>query len=135
MINPVLVDEGSRLVVRCEASGNPTPEYKWYKDGAELKKSKEIRIKNGKKNSKVQIGSAKLEDSGNYTCVAENTLGKENGTSTVHVKSSKYKLLFKVVDQHGVQQRRRQDCVFTDGLPSFLVNAKYILLTMCRDER
>ncbi|KAG1940473.1 pro-neuregulin-2, membrane-bound isoform [Pimephales promelas] len=87
MRNPVLVDEGSKLIVKCEASGNPTPEYKWYKDGAELKKSKEIRIRNGKKNSKVQIGRAKLEDSGNYTCVAENTLGKENGTSTVHVQS------------------------------------------------
>lgn len=45
-----------------------------------------------RRNSRVQIGSAKLEDSGNYTCVAENSLGKENGTSTVHVKSSKYKL-------------------------------------------
>ncbi|KAL0162505.1 hypothetical protein M9458_041901, partial [Cirrhinus mrigala] len=44
MKNPVLVDEGSRLIVRCEASGNPTPQYKWYKDGAELKKSKEIKI-------------------------------------------------------------------------------------------
>uniref|UniRef100_A0A673IPN1 Neuregulin 2a n=2 Tax=Sinocyclocheilus rhinocerous TaxID=307959 RepID=A0A673IPN1_9TELE len=88
MKNPVLVDEGSRLIVRCEASGNPTPQYKWYKDGAELKKSKEIKIsRNGKKTSKVHISSAKLEDSGNYTCVAENILGKENGTSTVHVQS------------------------------------------------
>ncbi|XP_067280518.1 neuregulin 2a isoform X9 [Pseudorasbora parva] len=87
MRNRVTVDEGSRLIVKCEASGNPTPEYKWYKDGAELKKSKEIRIRNSKKNSKVQIGSAKLEDSGNYTCVAENSLGKENGTSTVQVQS------------------------------------------------
>ncbi|KAF4098454.1 hypothetical protein G5714_020484 [Onychostoma macrolepis] len=88
MKNPVLVDEGSRLIVRCEASGSPTPQYKWYKDGAELKKSKEIKIsRNGKKTSKVQISSAKLEDSGNYTCVAENILGKDNGTSTVHVQS------------------------------------------------
>ncbi|XP_016100383.1 pro-neuregulin-2, membrane-bound isoform-like isoform X2 [Sinocyclocheilus grahami] len=90
MKNPVLVDEGSRLIVRCEASGNPTPQYKWYKDGTELKKSKskEIKIsKNGKKTSKVQISSAKLEDSGNYTCMAENSLGKDNGTSTVHVQS------------------------------------------------
>ncbi|XP_059397577.1 pro-neuregulin-2, membrane-bound isoform-like isoform X11 [Carassius carassius] len=88
MKNPVLVDEGSRLILRCGASGNPTPQYKWYKDGAELKKSKEIKIsRNGKKTSKVQISSAKLEDSGNYTCVAENSLGKKNGTSTVHVQS------------------------------------------------
>lgn len=83
----VLVDEGRKLIVKCEASGNPTPEYKWYKDGAELKKSKQLKIRNGKKNSKVQIGSAKLEDSGNYTCVAENIVGKVNGTSTVHVQS------------------------------------------------
>ncbi|XP_051955521.1 pro-neuregulin-2, membrane-bound isoform-like isoform X2 [Xyrauchen texanus] len=87
MKNPVLVGEGSRLIVKCEASGSPTLEYKWYKDGTELKKSKEIRIRNGKKNSKVQIGRAKPEDSGNYTCVAENYLGKDNGTSTVHVQS------------------------------------------------
>ncbi|XP_005161384.2 neuregulin 2a isoform X11 [Danio rerio] len=87
MKNPVLADEGSRLIVKCEATGSPAPEYKWYKDGAELKRSKEIKIRNNKKNSKVQIGSAKLEDSGNYTCVAENILGKANGTSTVHVQS------------------------------------------------
>nr|XP_055035174.1 neuregulin 2a isoform X8 [Misgurnus anguillicaudatus] len=88
MKSPVFVGEGRKLVVKCEASGNPTPEYKWYKDGAELKKSKEIRIgRKGKKNSKVQIDSAKLEHSGNYTCVAENFLGKDNGTSTVHVQS------------------------------------------------
>uniref|UniRef100_A0A9J8BSL8 Neuregulin 2a n=1 Tax=Cyprinus carpio carpio TaxID=630221 RepID=A0A9J8BSL8_CYPCA len=88
MKNRVSVGEGSKLIVRCGASGNPTPQYKWYKDGTELKKSKEIKIsRNGKKTSKVQISSAKLEDSGNYTCVAENILGKENGTSTVHVQS------------------------------------------------
>ncbi|XP_026051706.1 neuregulin 2a isoform X6 [Carassius auratus] len=88
MKNPVLVNEGSKLIVRCEAYGKPTPEYKWYKDGTELKKSKQIKIsKKGRKTSKVQISSAKLEDSGNYTCVAENIKGKDNGTSTVHVQS------------------------------------------------
>ncbi|XP_065143220.1 neuregulin 2a isoform X6 [Paramisgurnus dabryanus] len=88
MKSPVFVGEGRKLIVKCEASGKPTPEYKWYKDGAELKRSKEIKIgRKGKKNSKVQIDSAKLEHSGNYTCVAENLLGRDNGTSTVHVQS------------------------------------------------
>lgn len=88
MKSPVFVGEGRKLIVKCEASGKPTPEYKWYKDGAELKRSKEIKIgRKGKKNSKVQIDSAKLEHSGNYTCVAENILGRDNGTSTVHVQS------------------------------------------------
>uniref|UniRef100_A0A674EQT9 Neuregulin 2a n=1 Tax=Salmo trutta TaxID=8032 RepID=A0A674EQT9_SALTR len=79
-----MVDEGSRLTVKCEATGNPSPTYKWFKDGSELKKSREVKIK---KNSRVQISRAKLEDSGNYTCVAENLLGNSNSTSTVHVQS------------------------------------------------
>ncbi|TRY58432.1 hypothetical protein DNTS_002058 [Danionella cerebrum] len=54
MKTSLLVDEGSRLMVKCEATGNPTPEYKWYKDGTELKKSKEIRIRNGNGNSDRQ---------------------------------------------------------------------------------
>lgn len=46
-----------------------------------------------RKLSRVQISRAKLEDSGNYTCVVENSLGKDNSTGTVNVQSSKYPLL------------------------------------------
>ncbi|XP_041948462.1 neuregulin 2a isoform X3 [Alosa sapidissima] len=86
MKSPVFVAEGKRHTLKCEASGSSIS-YKWYKDGSELKKSKEIKIKMGKRNSRVQINNARLEDSGNYTCVAENIHGRENGTSTVHVQS------------------------------------------------
>uniref|UniRef100_A0A8C9RRX0 Neuregulin 2 n=1 Tax=Scleropages formosus TaxID=113540 RepID=A0A8C9RRX0_SCLFO len=82
--NPGLVPEGGKLMLKCEATGNPTPTYTWYKDGSELKRSKEVKIK---RNSKIQINKAKLEDSGNYTCVVENTLGKEITTSTISVQS------------------------------------------------
>ncbi|XP_041707478.2 pro-neuregulin-2, membrane-bound isoform-like [Coregonus clupeaformis] len=84
--NPLMVDEGSRLTVKCEATGNPIPTYKWFKDGSELKKSREVKIKSSQKNSRVQISRAKLEDSGNYTCVAKNLLGNSTSTSTVHVQ-------------------------------------------------
>uniref|UniRef100_A0A8C7RSB5 Neuregulin 2a n=1 Tax=Oncorhynchus mykiss TaxID=8022 RepID=A0A8C7RSB5_ONCMY len=83
----LMVEEGSRLTVKCEATGNPSPTYKWFKDGSELKKSREVKIKSSQKNSRVQISRAKLEHSGNYTCVAENLLGNSNSTSTVHVQS------------------------------------------------
>ncbi|XP_063059813.1 neuregulin 2a isoform X3 [Engraulis encrasicolus] len=87
MKSPVFVAEGKRHTLKCEATGSPTIHYRWYKDGDELTKSKEIKIKHGKRNSRVQINNARLEDSGNYTCVAENDYGRENGTSTVHVQS------------------------------------------------
>ena len=45
MRNPLIVDEGSKLTVKCEATGNPAPIYRWFKDGNELKKSKKVRIK------------------------------------------------------------------------------------------
>ncbi|XP_028838253.1 neuregulin 2a isoform X2 [Denticeps clupeoides] len=87
MKSPVFLEEGSRHKLRCEATGSPNITYSWYKDGSELKKSKDIKIKTSKRNSRVQISNARLEDSGNYTCVVENQFGKSNGTSTVHVQS------------------------------------------------
>lgn len=83
--NPIIINEGSKLTLKCEATGNPVPSYTWLKDGSELKKT--AKIKSNKKYSKVQIRRAKLEDSGNYTCVAENPLGKDNSTGTVNVQS------------------------------------------------
>ncbi|CAB1337510.1 unnamed protein product, partial [Coregonus sp. 'balchen'] len=79
--------EGERLYLKCEASGNPSPSFRWYKDGRELQRGKDVKIKTNKKNSKVQINRARLEDSGNYTCVVENTLGQENATSSISVQS------------------------------------------------
>ncbi|MCI4386484.1 hypothetical protein PGIGA_G00062870 [Pangasianodon gigas] len=87
--SPVVVAEGARITVKCEASGKPPLSYKWYKDGTILEKSKQVRIRDKKKNSKVQIANARLEDSGNYMCVVENDSGSSNSTSTVHVQSSK----------------------------------------------
>lgn len=46
--NPTLVNEGSKLTVKCEATGNPAPSYRWYKDGNELQKSGKVKIRNTK---------------------------------------------------------------------------------------
>uniref|UniRef100_A0A8C5B667 Neuregulin 2a n=1 Tax=Gadus morhua TaxID=8049 RepID=A0A8C5B667_GADMO len=84
-----LVDAGEKLTLKCEATGNPMPSYKWYKDGKELTKKPPpgIKIKGSLKNSRLQISRAKLEHSGNYTCVVENSLGRENATRYVNVQS------------------------------------------------
>ncbi|NWI13681.1 NRG2 protein, partial [Crypturellus soui] len=84
------VHVGEKISLKCEATaGNPLPSYKWFKDGKELKKSKDIRIKygNGKKISRLQFNKVKLEDAGEYSCEAENVLGKDTAKGSLNVKS------------------------------------------------
>ncbi|XP_043925400.1 pro-neuregulin-2, membrane-bound isoform isoform X2 [Protopterus annectens] len=80
------VQEGGELSIKCEATGNPKPGYKWFKDGKELKKSKEIKIK-GRKSSKLTIHKVSMEHAGEYTCEAENSVGKDSAKVTVNVRS------------------------------------------------
>ncbi|NXP87175.1 NRG2 protein, partial [Passerina amoena] len=84
------VHVGEKISLKCEATaGNPQPSYKWFKDGKELKKSKDIRIKygNGKRISRLQFNKVKLEDAGEYSCEAENALGKDTVKGSLNVKS------------------------------------------------
>ncbi|XP_048456571.1 pro-neuregulin-1, membrane-bound isoform isoform X2 [Rhincodon typus] len=86
----VVVNEGKKLVLRCEAiSGYPQPTFKWYKDGKELisnKKSKEIRIKRKKrKESELLIRKVKPSHAGEYMCEATNQQGEDRSISNIAV--------------------------------------------------
>ncbi|XP_056898953.1 neuregulin 2b isoform X4 [Takifugu flavidus] len=116
--------EGDKLYLKCEASGNPSPSFRWYKDGHELQKGRDLKIKTNKKNSKVQISRVRVEDSGNYTCVAENSIGQENATSIISVQI----LTTTTTPSSGVSHARRcndsektycvngGDCYFIHGI-------------------
>ncbi|XP_006156296.2 pro-neuregulin-2, membrane-bound isoform [Tupaia chinensis] len=81
---------GEKQSLKCEAAaGNPQPSYRWFKDGKELNRSRDIRIKygNGRKNSRLQFNKVKVEDAGEYVCEAENILGKDSVRGRLHVNS------------------------------------------------
>ncbi|XP_006866287.1 PREDICTED: pro-neuregulin-2, membrane-bound isoform-like [Chrysochloris asiatica] len=81
---------GEKQSLKCEAAaGNPQPSYRWFKDGKELNRSRDIRIKygNGRKNSRLQFNKVKVEDAGEYVCEAENILGKDVVRGRLHVNS------------------------------------------------
>ncbi|XP_030224959.1 neuregulin 2b isoform X3 [Gadus morhua] len=115
--------EGDKLYLKCEASGSPSPSFHWYKDGLKLQKGRDLKIKTNKKNSKVQISRVRVDDSGNYTCVAENSLGQENATSLISVQ-----ILTTTTPSAGVSHTRRcnesertycvngGDCYFIHGI-------------------
>ncbi|XP_004697082.1 pro-neuregulin-2, membrane-bound isoform [Echinops telfairi] len=81
---------GEKQSLKCEAAaGNPQPSYRWFKDGQELNRSRDIRIKygNGRKTSRLQFHKVKVEDAGEYVCEAENILGKDTVRGRLHVNS------------------------------------------------
>uniref|UniRef100_A0A8D2DVN8 Pro-neuregulin-2, membrane-bound isoform n=1 Tax=Sciurus vulgaris TaxID=55149 RepID=A0A8D2DVN8_SCIVU len=66
---------GEKQSLKCEAAaGNPQPSYRWFKDGKELNRSRDIRIKygNGRKNSRLQFNKVK------------NILGKDTVRGRLH---------------------------------------------------
>ncbi|XP_022349286.1 pro-neuregulin-2, membrane-bound isoform isoform X5 [Enhydra lutris kenyoni] len=91
---------GEKQSLKCEAAaGNPQPSYRWFKDGKELNRSRDIRIKygNGRKNSRLQFNKVKVEDAGEYVCEAENILGKDTVRGRLHVNSEAEELYQKRV--------------------------------------
>uniref|UniRef100_A0A8C6UUU1 Fibroblast growth factor receptor n=1 Tax=Neogobius melanostomus TaxID=47308 RepID=A0A8C6UUU1_9GOBI len=71
---------------RCQASGNPSPTLKWYKNGKEFKRDHRI----GGFKVRDQVGTIIMEsvvpsDKGNYTCVVENLYGSINHTYQLDV--------------------------------------------------
>lgn len=71
---------------RCQASGNPPPTLKWYKNGKEFKRDHRI----GGFKVRDQVGTIIMEsvvpsDKGNYTCVVENQYGSINHTYQLDV--------------------------------------------------
>lgn len=75
-INPVpsRVELGQQLELRCVPPGGvPPPRIYWLKNGQPLQADTAILVST---EGHLLIGQARPEDTGNYTCVAENIAAK-----------------------------------------------------------
>ncbi|XP_062398541.1 fibroblast growth factor receptor 1-A isoform X3 [Sardina pilchardus] len=71
---------------RCQASGNPTPTLKWFKNGKEFKRDQRIGgFKVREHMWTIIMESVVPSDKGNYTCVVENQYGSINHTYQLDV--------------------------------------------------
>ncbi|CAG12555.1 unnamed protein product, partial [Tetraodon nigroviridis] len=71
---------------RCQASGNPIPTLKWYKNGKEFKREHRIGGFKVRDHMWTIIMEAVVpSDKGNYTCVVENQYGSINHTYQLDV--------------------------------------------------
>ena len=80
---------GNVIRLRCMVTGNPAPTISWVKDDKPLQLSS--RIRNLNNNRTVKIKDARLQDQGNYTCIAHSALGKINATLELHVRQGRMK--------------------------------------------
>ncbi|XP_064511985.1 neuronal cell adhesion molecule isoform X17 [Pseudopipra pipra] len=78
---------GNVLLLECIAAGLPTPVIRWIKEGGELPSNRTF-FENFKKTLKIiDVSEA---DSGNYKCIARNTLGSVHHVISVTVKAAPY---------------------------------------------
>ena len=93
MIKNQSIITGKVTNLTCQGKGNPRPTAAWLKNGQKIKKSDRVALSSlasGDKlvTSELIVTDTKYEDSGVYTCVIDNILGRANssGTLLVHGK-------------------------------------------------
>ena len=67
--------EGLNVSFSCNASGNPTPTFSWTKNGSPINTTANARISLSAGNKQLDITNANSVDSGEYRCVANNSVG------------------------------------------------------------
>ncbi|XP_050541670.1 cell adhesion molecule Dscam2 isoform X2 [Daktulosphaira vitifoliae] len=81
---------GPSLSLKCVASGNPLPQFTWTLDGFPIPESNRILIgqyvtADDDVIAHVNISSLKVEDGGEYTCIAHNEISQVSHSSRVNV--------------------------------------------------
>jgi len=67
--------EGENVTLSCKADGNPVPTISWTRNGSPVDESGRISFSEDKK--QLTITNVSRTDSGEYQCVASNSLGND----------------------------------------------------------
>ncbi|XP_027860655.1 brother of CDO [Xiphophorus couchianus] len=76
----IMVTKGQRLVLECVASGIPTPQVTWAKDGLDLRSHNNTRFLL----SNLLIDAVSEGDSGTYVCKADNGMGSDRSATMLY---------------------------------------------------
>ena len=85
------ISERENLTLVCNATGNPAPTLSWTRDGSPVDTSGRISISDDKK--QLTITNVSRTDSGEYRCVANNSLGNETSNVATLDVQCKYNVL------------------------------------------
>ncbi|XP_030135337.4 hemicentin-1 [Taeniopygia guttata] len=77
------VIEGQQLTLPCVLlAGNPIPDRRWIKNNVVLVPSPYVSVRS---DGSLHLERVRLQDGGDYTCMASSVAGTSNSTTTVHV--------------------------------------------------
>ncbi|KAL8178141.1 UNVERIFIED_CONTAM: Hemicentin-1 [Gekko kuhli] len=108
------VIEGHQLTLPCVLlAGNPIPERKWIKNGVMLAQNPYISVRS---DGSLHLERVRLQDSGDYMCMASNVAGTNNKTTTVSVFGERnvqgfYRVVLLLAIQRWDISRRREQAV------------------------
>ena len=78
----VTAASNTTIIIRCPVSGIPTPAVTWEKEGVQVVEGTRINIHD---DNTLVIKEAESTDSANYTCIVENSFGKDDASSAVQI--------------------------------------------------
>ncbi|XP_053094396.1 obscurin isoform X2 [Pangasianodon hypophthalmus] len=84
---------GDDVTFFCRVAAHPAPKFDWEKDGRYLGETNRIKITSDSESSSVRIQSVRSMDSGNYTCRAQNSIGRAQAAATLVVDMQDTRLL------------------------------------------
>lgn len=88
---------GSTARLECAAVGHPVPQIAWQKDGGiDFPAARKRRMHVMPEDDVFFIVNVKIEDTGVYSCTAQNTAGSISANATLTVLGEKMSLLFMV---------------------------------------
>ncbi|NXL77816.1 HMCN1 protein, partial [Leptocoma aspasia] len=77
------VIEGQQLTLPCVLlAGNPIPDRRWIKNNVVLVPNPYVSVRS---DGSLHLERVRLQDGGDYTCMASSVAGTSNSTTTVHV--------------------------------------------------
>ncbi|XP_021346443.1 twitchin-like isoform X8 [Mizuhopecten yessoensis] len=85
-LRPRLIQSGSDFKLICCVQAQPAPKVTWYKNGVALVKDRHYSIFYSTGVASLEVLSARVDDSGRYTCEAINELGKVETSSKITVE-------------------------------------------------
>ncbi|XP_022832802.1 basement membrane-specific heparan sulfate proteoglycan core protein-like isoform X3 [Spodoptera litura] len=73
--------EGDFVQLECRVRGNPTPTIRWQRGSNQL-----LPLSSTYYDTRFEIESARVEDSGEYRCIASNTVGSADRTAVITIR-------------------------------------------------